>query len=259
MAQYVEVEDAMKMSGLRVVLSPGVPGPWSESAKGILHVKRLPYVKVRQNVGGTNEPLRRWTAQETAPAFVYNDERPRSLWNDQLYLVERLAPTPPLIPAKVEERVRMFGLANELCGENGFGWSRRLMLIHSRLSDPNAPEAARKGAEYLGRKYDYSAAAAAGAARRCADVIEIFARQLALQRERGSRFLVGEELSAVDIYWACFAALLQPLPDELCPMPRGFRQMYTCNDPTIMGALTPALLEHRDFIYREYLELPVDL
>ena len=38
MAQYVEVEDAMKMSGLRVVLSPGVPGPWSESAKGILHV-----------------------------------------------------------------------------------------------------------------------------------------------------------------------------------------------------------------------------
>src|SRR6516162_7844014 len=114
MAQYVEVEDAVKLAGLRVVLSPGVPGPWSESAKGILHVKKLPYVKVRQNVGGTNEPLRRWTAQETAPAFIYNDERPRSLWNDQLFLVERLAPNPALIPADPVERTQMFGLANEL-------------------------------------------------------------------------------------------------------------------------------------------------
>ena len=80
MAEYIEIDQAIGMSGLRVVLSPGVPGPWSEAAKGILHVKKLPYTKVRQEVGGENLPLQKWTAQTTAPAFVYNDERPRSIW-----------------------------------------------------------------------------------------------------------------------------------------------------------------------------------
>jgi hypothetical protein len=35
--------------------------------------------------------------------------------------------------------------------------------------------------------------------------------------------------------------------------------MYTNTDPTIQAAAKPILFEHRDFIYREYLELPVDL
>src|SRR5580704_4306178 len=111
MAQYIEVEQALGMPGLRVVLSPGVPGPWSESAKGILHVKKLPYDKVRQIVGGPNEALRKWTSQETAPSFIYNDERPRNLWNDQLNLAERLAPEPALVPEDIDDRERMFGLA----------------------------------------------------------------------------------------------------------------------------------------------------
>src|SRR5208282_555635 len=110
MAHYIEVDDAIGMSGLRVVLTPGVPGPWSEAAKGILHVKKIPYVKVRQELGGPNLPLRRWSAQTTAPVFVYNDERPRSLWSDQLFLVERLEPSPPLIPANLKDRALMFGL-----------------------------------------------------------------------------------------------------------------------------------------------------
>src|ERR1700758_5476495 len=111
MAQYVEVEQAVGMTGLRVVLSPGVPGPWSEAAKGILHVKKIPYTKVRQELGGENLPLLRWSAQTTAPVFVYENERPRSIWNDQLYLAERLAPEPSLIPSSFEQRTLMFGLS----------------------------------------------------------------------------------------------------------------------------------------------------
>src|SRR5271156_6419618 len=101
MAQYIEVDDAIKISGLRVVLTPGVPGPWSEAAKGILHIKKIPYVKVRQEIGGENQPLLRWTAQTTAPVFVFNEERPRSVWIDQLYLAERLNPEPSLIPSAI--------------------------------------------------------------------------------------------------------------------------------------------------------------
>ena len=259
MAQYIEVEQAIPMSGLRVVLSPGVPGPWSEAAKGILHVKKIPYVKVRQFLGVENPALRQWTAQETAPAFVYNDERPRSIWSDQLYLAERLAPTPALIPARIEDRSRMFGLANELCGENGLGWARRLMILHAGLSNPKLPEAGRKFSSFMGDKYGYAADLAQAAPARVAEILEALSNQLAAQHQRGSRFLIGDELSALDVYWATFAALIQPLPDELCQMTPAFRAMYHCKDALVTSAASPDLFVHRDFIYREYLELPVDL
>jgi hypothetical protein len=33
----------------------------------------------------------------------------------------------------------------------------------------------------------------------------------------------------------------------------------TNTNPIIAAAVTPALIAHRDFIYREYLELPMNL
>jgi glutathione S-transferase len=211
MATYIEVEQAIGMRGLRVVLSPGVPGPWSEAAKGILYVKKIPYVRVRQELAGENVPLRNWTAQTTAPVFALDDERPRSLWIDQLYLAERLAPTPPLIPADIDDRLLMFGLSNEICGENGFGWQRRLMLLHATLTSPNAPEQARKPSEFLGKKYGYDAEISEGAPARVAAILERLSVQLKNQQSRGSKFLIGDALSALDIYWATFAALVDPL------------------------------------------------
>jgi glutathione S-transferase len=191
--------------------------------------------------------------------MVYNDERPRSVWSDQLFLAERLQPEPALVPSIIEDRVLMFGLSNELCGENGFGWSRRLMLIHAAGTDPNSTEEARKGMLTFGSKYGYSPAAAAAAAAKAAQVVTALAKRLELQRSRSSRFLIGDSLSALDIYWAVFAALIEPLPEDLCPMPAEIRRRYICDDRLVRAAATPALLAHRDFIYHEYLELPVDL
>ena len=34
----------------------------------------------------------------------------------------------------------MFGYCNELCGERGYGWSKRLMLLHTVLTDSDADE-----------------------------------------------------------------------------------------------------------------------
>jgi glutathione S-transferase len=259
MAEYISVEQARGMSGLRLVLSPGVPGPWSEAAKGILHVKKIPYVRVRQEIGGENRPLKEWTAQTTAPVAAWNDEPPRSTWIEQLFLAERLAPNPPLIPADIEDRVLMFGYCNELCGENGFGWSKRLMLIHPTLTNPNASESNRALATYLGDKYGYDPARAEAAPARCAEILRLLGTRLEQQRAKGSTFFIGNQLSALDIYWAAFAALIEPLPHELCPMPGPFRRMYTNTDPVVQAAVTPPLMEHRDFVYREYLELPIDL
>lgn len=258
MAEYVDIEKAIHMPGLRVVLPPGIPGPWGEAIKGVLHVKKIPYIKVRHDRVDYS-PLIRWTAQASTPVLVYNDERPRSVWNDQINFAERLQPAPPLVPADLDDRVMMFGLCNLLAGENGFGWTRRLLIVQGMLKESGADENARKASLAFGAKYGYSPAAAAGAPAKCAEMIAVFARRLERQQTLGSRFFIGDRISALDIYWAAFAALIKPLPHELCPMRQGMRRAYDSADPLILGATTPQLLAHRDFIYREYLELPVDL
>jgi len=258
MAEYVEIEKAIGLPGLRIVLPPGIPGPWGEALKGVLHVKRIPFIKVRHDRVDYSA-LTRWTAQASTPVLIYNNERPRSVWNDQLNFAERLQPTPALIPATLDDRVRMFGLCNLIAGENGFGWTRRMMIVQEMLSDSGANETARKASAAFGAKYGYSPEAAAAAPAKCAEMIAIFARRLERQQALGSHFFIGDEISAVDIYWAAFATLINPLPHELCPMRSGMRKAYECADPLIRAATTPQLLAHRDFIYREYLELPVDL
>lgn len=257
MAQYIEVEQARNMSGLRVVLTPGVPGPWSESAKGILHVKKLSYVKARQEILGANVALVQWTGQATAPVTAWNDEPPRSTWIEQAFLFERLAPEPRLIPRDFDERVLMFGLANEICGENGFGWSKRNIMVYEHTQpgmDPGVVEFFAK----LGRKYGYTPEAGKAAPARCAEIMTRLASRLQEQRKKGSKFFIGNGLSALDIYWACFAALVKPMPEDQCAMPPDFRALYTNTNPVVAAAGAPALFEHRDFIYQNYLELPVD-
>src|SRR5262249_41629081 len=42
--EYVSVDEAMKRRGLRMVVVGDVPSPWSEAAKGILHIKGIEWV-----------------------------------------------------------------------------------------------------------------------------------------------------------------------------------------------------------------------
>lgn len=258
MAEYVDVADAIPMPGLRVVLTPGIPGPFSEAAKGILHVKQLPYVKVRQDVLGPNPDLLRWTAQTTAPVAAWNDEPPRSTWIEQLFLFERLAPLPRLIPPDWDDRLLMFGLANEIMSENGFSWNRRHIMVRD-FTAPQRDATTREIYAKLGRKYWYGPDAAEAAPARCAEIMARLAARLEQQRGRGSRYFIGEALTALDIYWACAAAMLEPLPDSQCAMAPLFREVYTNTDPVLKAATAPILMEHRDGIYQRHLKLPIEL
>lgn len=260
MAEYLSVAEARERPGLRLVLSTGVPGPWGEAAKGLFHVKRIPFLRVRQEPGGENPELRDWTGHENAPVAVYADEPPRALWHQKIWLAERLAPDPPLVPKAPEERALMFGLIHEIAGESGFAWSRRLMMLHEVLALPLPDDhPLRRTMQRLGARYGYAPERAEAAPARVVGILELLSGQLARQRARGSRFLVGDRLSALDVYWAAFAAMIEPLPPELCPMPEPMRRSYRVTDPAIRAAADPALLEHRDRVYREYLELPIDL
>ena len=257
--KYASIADARKMSGLRLILGEvAVPGPWREACKGIFYVKKIPYTPVASaSADGSQRELIEWTAQASAPVAIWNDERPRSTWIEQLFLAERLQPEPALIPANIDERATMFGMINEIAGENGLAFQRRHQLIHGTVSNPNTDERTRKFWTRFGGKYLYSEAAAAAAPARVASILKFLDARLAQQKARGSKYFIGDKLSALDIYWATFSGIIRPLPPEQCPMASNFREFYTSRDAEVVAALSPALVEHRDFIYREYLELPI--
>ena len=44
--EYIDFEEARTAKGLRMVVVSGIPSPWSEAAKGIFHVKQIPWKAV---------------------------------------------------------------------------------------------------------------------------------------------------------------------------------------------------------------------
>ena len=101
-------------------------------------------------------------------------------------------------------------------------------------------------------------AASVRAPARVAEILRTLSAQLRTQAERGRSFLIGDRLSALDLYWATFAVLFEPLPEKHCAMPEWLRESYTVKDPTLRAALDPQLLAHRDRIYGDHLELPIE-
>lgn len=258
MATYIEISEARHATGLRIVLPPGRANPWGEALKGICDLKGIPFTRVRKS-WGHDEELQRWTSQSSAPVIVYDNERPRSLWNDQLYLLERLSATPCLIPPTNGERALMFGLANELCGEGGFAWQRRLMLIEADLQSSRSQGEKLQFARYMAGKYGHDAEQARLAPERAAAILHTLSAQFERQRAAGRRYLVGDTMTALDVYWATFAVLIEPLPAELCPIPAELREYYTLRDPNVRSAASVHLMGHRDYMYRHHLATPLDL
>jgi glutathione S-transferase len=253
--QYIGVEEAKTRNGLRMVVVAGVPSPWGEAAKGILHIKGIEWAAVR--LVYDSEPLREWAGQRSGPVAIYDNERPRSGWAEILLLAERLAPTPSLLPADPAERALVFGLSHEICGEAGLGWSRRLQLIHAGLQSTGGfPE---QVAKYLGRKYGYRPETGVAAAPRVATLLSMLGARLKAQHEKGSRYYVGASLTAVDVYSATCMALFDPLPQEHCEMATTTRAAFETRDAQTEAALDPILLSHRDMMYAQYLELPLSL
>jgi glutathione S-transferase len=250
--EFLETAEAKRRSGLRLVTVGGVPSPWSEAAKGIFRVKGIPFVGVRFSPGDAD--LRAWTGCDNAPVALYDDEKPRSGWAEILLLAERLRPEPRLIPDDPEQRAWFFGLAHEICGEMGLGWSRRVAGVHDSLESDGKAGFPKPIAGYLGSKYGYRGDNGPECRRRAVEVLKLLARCL-----EGRRYYLGDALSALDIYSAAFMGILSPLEPENCPMPDMLRSAFESKDPETTKALDPILLAHRDFIYREYLELPVQL
>ena len=245
---YVEPAAAREMDGLRLALTAHTPAPYSLSARAILDHHGVAYVPVLQAGGGANEDLVAWTGHRNAPVAVYNDEAPRVGWLEILYLAERLGAGPSLIPSDVDDRLSMVGLSNELVGENGFIWNLRLVMLGLGGPERVARERARNP---MYDQYRYSEEAAAVAIDRARAVMERLTEQLIAQRKAGRRYIVGEALSAVDIYWAYFSQAVRTFPEASCPMPKGMRNAYDIAGG-MLGDLDTVLVEQRDWVFAEH-------
>jgi glutathione S-transferase len=256
--QYVEPSEARNLPGLRLALTVGTFAPWSEAAKSIFAVKGIPYVPVAQFAGKENGDLVDWTGSRNAPIAVYEHETPRESWAEILLLAERLAPKPPLLPANPADRALVFGLSHEICGEEGFGWTRRCMMFDRILDAVRAGAGIEPGMQAMLRDYRITEATSAAAPARVAGILRMLAARLHAQRAEGSRYLVGDRLTACDLHWACFSAMVDPLPHEVNPMPELVRRIYVDVGTVLGEAMDPILFEHRDFIYATHLTLPLD-
>ena len=249
--RFVNLEEARGARGLRLVVTAGVPSPWSETAKGCFDAKGIDYLTVR--LTPRDADTRAWTSRHNAPVAMYDDEPPRSGWAEIVTLAERLRPDVPIVPSSPDDRLAMWGLAHEVLGEGGLVWSLRIEAIHQGLVTDGARGFPVRAAQYLGTKYGYDLARVDGARERIGTTLRILAQRLA----DGRRYLVGSALSAADICVATAVGVLVPLPPADCPMLPAFRQTYETWSPEIAAAVSPTLLAHRDFIYRQHLALPV--
>ena len=221
--EYVPFEDAVSQSGLRMTVVSGVPSPWGEAAKGIFHVKRLDWSGVQ--LDPNNPDVGGWSQSDSGTYVVFENEHARSGWADILLLAERLAPEPSLLPPDPAERAQAFGLAHELCGEDGLGWSRRLWLVHLGVMEKGG--FSKPVAQYLAQKYGYREQSGIAARGRVLDILNLISDRLSAQKAKGSDYIFDCHMTVVDIYIATFAALLQPLPDDVCPMRANTRRAFS--------------------------------
>jgi glutathione S-transferase len=249
---YVSVAEARNMPGLRLALSAGTPGPWGEAAKAVFKLRNVPYTPVRQHIMAANEELVEWTGSRNAPVAVYEDEPGVSGWLEILMLAERLGSGPSLLPEDQIERMLALGISAEICSPGGFGWERRLTMMNpARTAQPS-------GEDFMSRAYGVREGVAEQATRRTIAILKGLGTQLERQRAAGSRYFVGQHLSAPDVYWACFSQLIGPMPHEACPMSEDMRGIYSYITPEIAAAVDPALLRHRDMVWQQHIGLPME-
>jgi len=250
---YITPSEARSMSGLRLALTRGVPGPYSMSARSIFDLRNVPYVAVEQIGASDNPELKAWTGHRNAPVAMYNDESPRAGWLDILHLAQRLGSGPSLLPQDIKSRMLMFGLTNELIGESGLTWQLRLVMLGAGGPE-RAAQAAQQNPMYA--DYGYSESARQKALSKAQSILEAFTGHVRQQHTAGSDYLIGDTLTALDVYWAYFSQIVAPLPDAQCPTPKGLRKSYEyCGQA--LGGVDDLLVTRRDWMFAHHLQLPL--
>jgi glutathione S-transferase len=254
---YVSPSEGRKLPGLRLVLSVGVPNPWGEAAKAILKIRGIGFIPVAHHAMAPNDELREWTGVRDAPVAILDDEAPLSVWVQILLLAERIGAGPSLLPEDALERALVIGIAHEICGQDGFGWNRRLLMIEQNARQPGTPDTTPLHKQLL-RNWKATPETLARAHPRLIALLTGFADLLKRQQAAGSEYFVGKTLTACDVYWAAFSQFIAPLPQEDSPMQDWNRANFAAVPGDVKAALDPILMKHRDMVFRRHIGLPLD-
>jgi glutathione S-transferase len=254
--KYRSLEEIKSVPGLRIVIVKGMPSPWSQAARTIFKHKQLDYLTAGQNPGEENSDLVEWCGQNSGPIVAYNDEPPINRWMDILLLSERLAPEPSVLPENAEERVQVIGLTHEVSGDRGIGWWSRVACFHPGMSGPEPPPPM----VAMSQKWGYTNAGGSQAPKEIATRLRLLTDQLARNKARGSRYFVGDHVTALDIHWAAMSVLIDPLPEADMPTLPGYYPIFlVCQRiPEIKDATHASLIDHRNDIFEHYFTMPFD-
>jgi glutathione S-transferase len=253
--KYLSVAEARKLPGLRLVLAERIPNPWCIAAKAVLSARHVDYVPVGQTPMAPNEELQAWTGVRDSPVAVLDDEPALSSWIQILMLAERLGSGPSLLPSDAFDRALVIGLSHEICGQDGLGWNRRLLMLREGASAQPLPSPLQ---EKLMRSWWASTETIARASPRLISILSALTAQLQKQHKAGSAYIVGSALTAIDLYWASFSQFIAPLPPEQSPMLDWNRGNFANVPPDVKAALDPVLMQHRDMIFQRHVGLPLD-
>lgn len=251
---FVDLENALAAPGLRLLVSAGIPSPWSQAALSIFRVKQLPLLIARTRA--LDPVFQRWSGARNLPAVLMDDEPVRTGWAEILALTERLAPDAPLVPTDPRERMRVMGLCHEVMSEGALLWCARLLAIDAGLSSEGREGFPFQAAQYLAPRYGWTKTSASAARARAVETLAVLNTELA--REPGS-YYAGDTITALDLYSAAAMNALVPLPEADCPIAPPFRAAFAWMGATLGDAITPALLAHRDRVVTRFFDLPIKL
>ncbi len=251
--EFVEIDVARAASGVRIVVSGAVPSPWSEAAKGLFLIARVPVLAVRSKRGSPE--ITAWTGVDNVPAVFHASEPVRTTWAPITTLAARLAGPGVLLPDDLAARSQMMGLLHEVAGEDGIGWNARLAMIHASLVSEGTRGFPLPVAQYLAPRYGY-------ATERMIEVRSRIETQLgALGDALGAgAYFGGTRPSALDVYCATFLTPLTAIPEDDCPALSPRLRLAFGSAHEELGSLVPAhLLAHRTRMFERHLAWPIAL
>lgn len=253
--KFLAFEEAQQqVDSIKLVVVQAIPSPWSEVVKELLRLKSIDFCAV--HLQPRDPKMQQWAGSASAPSLLVPGDAARTQWKEILLYLETQGPT--LLPSDLQERDESLELIGEILDPGGLCWSRRLVGIAAGLAGTGGYPL--PIAKYLAAKYGpVEPQAVDRAHERCLSILERLTSLLREQRSKDSPYFSGSALSALDVYAATAMAVFSPLPEAQCPMNPTMRLAFESLDEATRKALDPALLEHRDFIYREHLELPVRL
>ena len=256
--EFVDVATARSAPGVRLVVSGLVPSPWSEAAKGVFELARIPVVAVRRMRDGAE--ITEWTGVDNVPVVVYGDEPVRSHWAAITTLAARLAGPDVVIPSEVAARPETMGLLHELAGEDGLGWNTRLVMIDATLTTAGARGFPLQVGQRLAKRYGYAAEGMPFVHARIEQQLQLMQARLSAQHAQGHAYLGGARVSALDVYLATFLTPLSEIAVEDCPeLAAPLRRAFGSAHEALATLVPAELAAHRKLMFERHLTWPIAL